>query len=58
MKMLNGTPSRSAGLLEAIKPHLAEKRRTKIDRAMQLARMAKAAQIVFKKRGGGDSGTV
>jgi len=44
-----GTSQRSESqqLLEAIKPHLKEKRRTKIDRAMQLARMAKLAQTAL-----------
>ena len=40
-------PSESQQLLEAIKPHLKEKRRAKIDRAMQLARMAKLARTAL-----------
>ncbi|MCL2342988.1 MAG: hypothetical protein FWC62_03695 [Firmicutes bacterium] len=43
----SGQRSESQQLLEAIKPHLKEKRRVKIDRAMQLARMAKLAQTAF-----------
>jgi len=42
-----GPRSESQQLLEAIKPHLKEKRRAKIDRAMQLARMAKLAQAAL-----------
>ena len=44
-----GTSQRSESqkLLEAIKPHLKEKRRAKIDRAMRLAHMAKLAQAAF-----------
>jgi len=45
--------SRSYQMLEAIRPHLKEKRQAKIDRAMQMARMAKMAQAAFKLQGSG-----
>ena len=39
--------SGSRGMLEAMKPYLSEKRRTKMDRAMRMARMAKMAQLAM-----------
>lgn len=47
--------SESQELLEAIKPHLKEKRQAKLDRAMQFARMAKLAQAALSvQRDGGE----
>jgi len=46
------------GVLEAILPHLAPKRQSKLGRAMQLAKMAKVAGAAFKTEGGGGIGGV
>jgi len=43
-------------LLEAMKPYLSEKRREKIDKAIQVARMAKVAQIALAEYGGKKDG--
>ncbi len=44
--------SRQQALLEAMKPYLSEKRRSKMDRAMKLAHMAKLAQLALGELGG------
>jgi len=44
--------SRQRALLEAMKPYLSEKRRSRMDRAMQLAHMAKLAQLAMGEMGG------
>ena len=43
---------RQQALLEAMKPYLSEKRRSKMDRAMRLAHMAKLAQLAMTELGG------
>ena len=43
---------REQALLEAMKPYLSEKRRSKMDRAMRLAHMAKLAQLARGELGG------
>ena len=43
---------REHALLEAMTPYLSEKRRSKMDRAMQLAHMAKLAQLAMGELGG------
>ena len=43
---------REEALLEAMKPYLSEKRRSKMDRAMRLAHMAKLAQLAMGELGG------
>lgn len=40
-------------LLEAMKPYLTEKRRSKMDKAMRIAQMARVAELAFGK-GDGD----
>lgn len=45
-------PSREQALLRAMEPWLSEKRRAKLDRALQLARMAKLAQAAMGELGG------
>ena len=47
-----GGDSRQRALLEAIKPYLSERRRSKMDRAMRLAHMAKLAQLALGEAGG------
>ena len=39
-------------LLEAMKPYLSEKRRSKMDRAMKIARLASIAQLAASEFGG------
>ena len=39
-------------LLEAMKPYLSEKRRSKMDRAMKIARLATIAQLAASEFGG------
>ena len=48
------TPSREQALLTAMRPWLSQKRREKMDRAMQLARMARIARLAMGELGGGD----
>ena len=48
----SGAPSREQALLRAMEPWLSEKRRAKLDRALQLARMAKLAQAAMGELGG------
>lgn len=41
-------------LLEAMRPYLSDKRRSKMDRAMKIARLAGIAEIAAKEFGGED----
>ena len=41
-------------LLEAMKPYLSEKRRTKMERAMRMARMAKLAELAMEELNEGE----
>lgn len=51
----NTQSSEKKALLEAMKPYLSEKRRTKMDRAIRMARLAKMAQLAMGElREGGD----
>ena len=50
----SASDSREQALLAAMKPYLSEKRRAKMDRAMQLAHMAKLAQLALSEAGGED----
>ena len=43
----NAQGSDKRALLEAMKPYLSEKRRTKMDRAIKMARLAKMAQLAM-----------
>ena len=47
-------PGREQALLAAMRPWLSEKRREKMDRALQLARMARIARIAMGELGGGN----
>lgn len=53
-KMVSGMNSNSDkyALLTAMSPYLEEKRRTKMSRAIQIAKMAKIAKLVFSENGG------
>ena len=46
--------SRQEALLQAMKPYLSERRRGKMERAIQLARMARLAQLAFQEEGAED----
>ena len=41
--------SRQEALLQAMKPYLSERRRGKMERAIQIARMARIAQLAFRE---------
>lgn len=43
----SGHSSANRALLEAMRPYLSEKRRSRMDRALRLARLAKAAQLAM-----------
>ena len=43
--------SEQRALLEAMRPYLSEKRRHKMDKALQLARFARIARIAMKEMG-------
>lgn len=49
-----GQSDRKHALLEAMKPYLSQRRREKLDRAMELARMIHMAELAFGVFGGGD----
>lgn len=54
MSASSASDGREQALLAAMKPYLSEKRRAKMDRAMQLAHMAKLAQLALSEAGGED----
>ncbi len=47
-----GQKPQERALLEAMKPYLSEKRRSKMDKAIKLARLAKIAQLAMGEIGG------
>ena len=49
----NEEKSRSTALLMAMRPYMKPEKQEKLDRAMQIARMASIAGIVMKEYGGG-----
>ena len=51
-----GKNSKDAKLLEAMRPYLSEKRRSKMDRAMKIARLAGLAELAAGEFGGDDDG--
>lgn len=56
--MLSGSGGRDKKLLEAMRPFLSEKRRSKMDRAMTIARLAGIAELAAGQLGGDDDGGV
>ena len=50
----SGEAGRETALLKAMRPWLSEKRQHKMDRAMQLAKLARIARIALGQIGGGD----
>lgn len=50
--------SKDEKLLEAMKPYLSERRRSKMDRAMKIARLAGLAELAAGEFGGSDDGNV
>jgi len=47
-----GEKPQERALLEAMKPYLSEKRRSKMDRAMKLAKLARIARLAMGEMGG------
>lgn len=47
--------SKDRKLLDAMRPYLSEKRRSKMDRAMKLAKMARIASLAAEEFGGGEN---
>ena len=54
----DGGQCREQALLEAMLPYLSEKRRSKMDRAMKLARLARLARFALDETGGEDDDSV
>ena len=50
-----GEKKQERALLEAMKPYLSEKRRSKMDKAIKLARLASIARIAMGEMGGDSS---
>ena len=50
-----GEKKQERALLEAMKPYLSEKRRSKMDKAIKLARLASIARIALGEMGGDSS---
>ena len=53
-----GRNGKDTKLLEAMRPYLSEKRRSKMDRAMNIARLAGLAELAAGELGGDDDGGV
>ena len=51
--MQDGDKGREQALLRAMEPYLSEKRRSKLDRALKLARLARIARLALGETGGG-----
>lgn len=51
-----GGKSRSTALLMAMRPYMKPEKQAKLDRAMQIAKMANIAGLVMKEYGGGGHG--
>ena len=49
-----GDGGREQALLAAMRPYLSEKRRGKVDRALQIARLARIARLTMGEGGGDD----
>ena len=54
--MDGGRNSKDTKLLEAMRPYLSEKRRSKMDRAIKIARLAGLAELAAGEFGGDDDG--
>jgi hypothetical protein len=50
-----GGDAEKRALLEAMKPYLSEKRRSKLDRAMRLTRLARVARLAMGELGNGET---
>lgn len=58
-RLMNDSSTQSGGhqaLLLAMKPYLSEKRKVKMDKALQLARFARIARIALNEMGGDSDG--
>ena len=58
LKNGGGKDSKDKKLLEAMRPYLSEKRRSKMDKAMKIARLAGIAELAAGSLGGDDNGDV
>lgn len=56
--MQSGGDGREQTLLKAMAPYLSERRRGKLDRALQLARLARVARLAIGETGGQDHETL
>ena len=52
MRQIQSTSDRNAALLNALRPFLREERQARLDRAMQIARMARAIRVSLSVLGG------
>lgn len=52
MRQVQSTGDRNAALLNALRPFLREERQARLDRAIQIARMAKAVRVALGVLGG------
>ncbi len=52
MRQIQSTGDRNAALLNALRPFLREERQARLDRALQIARMAKAIRVALNVLGG------
>lgn len=52
MRQVQSTGDRNAALLNALRPFLREERQARLDRAIQIARMAKAVRVALSVLGG------
>ena len=52
LKTLNGPPSNTQRLLEAMAPFLKPERREKLSRAIRIAKLASVAELALEQEGG------
>lgn len=52
MRQIQSTGDRNAALLNALRPFIREERQARLDRAIQIARMAKAVRVALSVLGG------
>ena len=52
MRQVQSAEDRNAALLNALRPFLREERQARMDRAIQIARMAKAVRVALNVLGG------
>ena len=52
IRQVQNTEDRNAALLNALRPFLREERRARLDRALQIARMARLVRVALGSLGG------